>query len=1129
MIVKIKYYASAIFLIPLLLGGPEVCAQKNLIKGDRLFDQNKFEESVEWYKKEYDEGSGSYREEALVKLAEAYRLSNQFELAEETYMVLMKRNRREPKFIMLYALALKGSAKYAEAKVHFQDYLQKVGVDFQAEVYLASCDSAQFWLDNPVDITVREFKPVNTPGREFSPVAYNDGMLFCSSRDGGSRSLIRSGGIKDEVMLDFYYVPLDDITDHHVKVKPVKELNSPSHEGPATFSKNGKIVYFTRTVKGRVDENNEQIDILQIFKSVLTQKGWSKPENALAFVNLEYSVGHPTLSPDGNYLYYMSDKKGGFGGADIYMSVRRANGWGEPRNMGPEINTPGYELFPFMDEEGVLYFASDGHPGMGYLDIFSAKYDKDNKKWTHVTNLRPPINSIFDDFGITIDGATKKGFFSSNRHHGSGREDIYSFVYERPMEMTLDGTTLMVDNYNIFNGITFKLRNETTGQEVPMQRVGGKFTAQLLQKQEYSLVARKEGFMHNGVRISIMDRTQDEYIKIKVIPEKHPIHIKGKLMKEVVTEIEEVITDHRGNPVDTVMRYKVKKTAIKNAYVSLLKHGDMIGQHFLDNTSRYDFKLNEPLAEYLIVAENNPDYEYKEEVLPQEEEEVVTHEDEDPITEPESEQTEEELDPVIADKEETSPSVEEDIVLNETVDPEANQPSEEGMSDLAKQRKAEKTARETALQKLTADVDESTAELVEKPDLITFSGKITGEGNPLDGAMVEVLVNDQTVETTKGDGVGEFSITLAKNVNYVFKISKDSFETKNLNINTNNIVFNTLGLDVDLERSRVVPMVGQAKDQDEPLVGANVKLLTENKPVDEDITDEKGKFEFDLVENKEYNVLVNKEGYFQQEMKVDPTDVSNQGIVGMNIKLEPLVLDKPIIINNIYYDYGKASIRYIARAELDKLTYFLEANPAVSIEVSSHTDIRSSRKFNMGLSKRRARSVVHYLSNNGVKSKRIKARGYGESLPIVASAQTEREHQLNRRTEFKIIKINERLIGGNQRSNVAPTKRRNRRPDRNRIPASVDPNLQIYVQLVASKNKLPSEHQVFKMNDVIQKVGDDRYTRYVVGPFPDLEVAESTKNYMVNKGFTDSYVVYFNHGILISKREANNIMANGGN
>lgn len=484
-------------------------AQRYSNKGDRYFDLNLFEDAIHFYELEAKQGKDrDYKNYAKKQLAECYRILGEFEDAEKAYRKVLrnKKNRQDGENYLNYGKSLKSSAKFEEAKKQFEEFIKLKPDDPRGPMYLRSCDSAQKWLDANLGKTVKNLESINTTASEFSPVFIKDGkVVFTSAREGSKSALISFNGGMDKQFLDLYSFNFSDLANpDSVVIENIKSLNSPKHEGPATFTKDGKEVYFTMTVKGvRKKNTSEVINTLQVMYSKYddSTQTWSEPVSAFSFNSEDYSVGHPSLSSDGNTIYFMSDMPGGYGGTDIYFCKKDENGkFTHPENAGIKVNTFGYELFPYISDDGTLYFSSNGHPGMGQLDIFYSVY-KDGQ-WGLGVNMQPPINSIGDDFGITFDGKSKRGLFSSDRFNGLGEEDIYSFAEESPFELEVVENKIRFKNTKVFDGLKYTLK-DTSGNAFDLLENNGYFEFRADTTIVYELTAKKSIFPINTYTISV--------------------------------------------------------------------------------------------------------------------------------------------------------------------------------------------------------------------------------------------------------------------------------------------------------------------------------------------------------------------------------------------------------------------------------------------------------------------------------------------------------------------------------------------------------------------------------------------------------------------------------------------------
>ncbi|MEO1408898.1 MAG: OmpA family protein [Bacteroidota bacterium] len=265
---------------------------------------------------------------------------------------------------------------------------------------------------------------INTDQLEFSPTFYLNGIVYASSRltQGERDKKI------DETYFELYYADLDGNGEPLAPREFSLELNSPLHEGPVTFDREGQKMYFTRNNLDRgIRRADEQgVTRLKIYEATKGRNDW-KEVRECSFNGDSYSTCHPTLSSDGEVLYFASDRAGGQGGMDLYRVRRVGDQWSEPENLGPEINTAGNEVFPFIHSSGHLFFASDGYAGMGGLDLHMIALDQGKK----VINLGEPFNSEADDLGFILNPEGTQGFFSSDRAGGSGKDDIYRFRVSR--------------------------------------------------------------------------------------------------------------------------------------------------------------------------------------------------------------------------------------------------------------------------------------------------------------------------------------------------------------------------------------------------------------------------------------------------------------------------------------------------------------------------------------------------------------------------------------------------------------------------------------------------------------------------------------------------------------------------
>ena len=285
-------------------------------------------------------------------------------------------------------------------------------------------------------IVVENVDLINSNKLDFSPTFYNDGVVFVSNRKRPNNAQKITDNtdewLGDNFMSLYYATQTADGLLENPQEFSVN-ITTRYHEGPVAFSKNGNQIFFTRNnyQNGQKKTNRKGDTLLKIYTATRNGADWAGIKE-LDFNSDDYDQCHPTLSADGLVLYFSSNKEGGYGGMDLYQSKFLNGRWSDPTNLGPTINTEKNELFPFIHENGTLYFASNGHGGYGGLDVLSSV--KPEGSWREPINAKSPINSLYDDFGFILDQNSNTGYFSSSRPKGNGKDDIYRFSLGKSME-----------------------------------------------------------------------------------------------------------------------------------------------------------------------------------------------------------------------------------------------------------------------------------------------------------------------------------------------------------------------------------------------------------------------------------------------------------------------------------------------------------------------------------------------------------------------------------------------------------------------------------------------------------------------------------------------------------------------
>jgi len=410
---------------------PNVKAQTILMRlAQSYMDKQEYEAAIEVYQKVLEKDDEL---EAKINMAEAYRRIHDFKSAEHWYLQIAQETNIDPINYLHYAQTLQRNGKCAIAKRWFERYAETVPDDSRGQYLTRACDYQQQLLTKNKDLYQLQRVWFNSVMDDFSPIFYQGGLVFTSNAyEELFEKRVSTGDIQ---FLRLFYLQMASsdkdsaliATCNYVYGQPKifdSQINSKYHDATATFSANEQEIFFTRS--GIEPSTNKGTQTLQIFFAKKINDGWSEPL-LLPFNGINYSVAHPTLSPKGDYLFFSSNMPGGYGGMDLYKVERVGTRWGQPLNLGRAVNTEGNELFPSCDNKGRLFFASDGHIGLGGLDILITEEQEDGR-WGLPDNLGYPINSTDDDFGIIFNNEGTCGYFASNREGGKGGDDIYGFV-----------------------------------------------------------------------------------------------------------------------------------------------------------------------------------------------------------------------------------------------------------------------------------------------------------------------------------------------------------------------------------------------------------------------------------------------------------------------------------------------------------------------------------------------------------------------------------------------------------------------------------------------------------------------------------------------------------------------------
>lgn len=424
---RMKFRLSfLLFLLPACMW-----AQSRLVRANNAMRELDYTTAIPLYQQILEKEN---EPEAMINLAECYRKINDSEHAEHWYAQVVQLPQAKAIHRLYYGMALQVNGKCDQAKTWFTQYLQENPDDARAQFLASSCDRQNELLNKGKDIYTVRSLPFNTKYDDFSPAVVENSLVFASDREQDGiikRTSLWTGNPFSEL----YRVPFTpngaqpgDFSYGNPELYS-RSLNSRFHEAAVAVSADGQTIYFTRNSfsDGKTSRSEDGLVKLKIFVGHWnTASGDWKDIQGLPFNSDEYHVAHPTLSPDGRRLYFSSNMPGGYGGMDLYVSNFKEGRWTAPINLGPVINTEGNEIFPYLAANR-LYFASNGHLGLGGLDLFYATVQQDGNTWGLPVNLGAPVNSTHDDFAITFGQDLSWGFFTSDREGGVGHDDVYGF------------------------------------------------------------------------------------------------------------------------------------------------------------------------------------------------------------------------------------------------------------------------------------------------------------------------------------------------------------------------------------------------------------------------------------------------------------------------------------------------------------------------------------------------------------------------------------------------------------------------------------------------------------------------------------------------------------------------------
>ncbi|MEN8248465.1 MAG: OmpA family protein [Bacteroidota bacterium] len=545
-----------IFIIILYLGVDTAFAQRsiadlfvsNSLKGDEMFDDFYYEEAIRYYKLALKKDGNN---QALkLKIAESYRKMNDYNSSLYWFDQVFSGDNEagEPIDHYHYAEVLVSATRYDEALDWFERYKEMSPDDSRGYRKVNGLQDLSYFYRDSLSIAIENIS-FNTEYDELAARPFNDKLVFLSARE--SNALIDHDYLRELDLFDIYSVKYDSAAGWENPERYDRTTNSNYHEGPLAFYNGKDQIILTRNNlrDGKPVLNSNGEVTLQLFTAKKTGEVWSEPK-LLSLNNPEYSFVQPSLSANNDTLYYASNMDGGFGGYDIYRSVWENNDWSDPINMGPEINTEGNELYPYFIKDR-LFFSSNGHAGIGGLDVFKA-FMLDGKVQV-VTNVGYPINSSYDDFSFLINNDCSTGMLTSNRIEGKGNDDIYTFTISNRV---LTGRVAQEQDGNFISDALVNLYQDSILIGSVRTDEDGLFGMRLPLNSEFEVEVSKAGyFSSDPIGISTLEKVID-LDTIKIALYKHDLFAHGRILnnetQSLMPDVRVILHNLTDNELDTI-------------------------------------------------------------------------------------------------------------------------------------------------------------------------------------------------------------------------------------------------------------------------------------------------------------------------------------------------------------------------------------------------------------------------------------------------------------------------------------------------------------------------------------------------------------------------------------------------
>lgn len=568
-------------------------SQKSQVKlANKEYENYAFIDAIKTYEKVAEKGYKSA--EMFKKLGNSYYFNAQLDQAAKWYQALFEMNTSdlETEYYYRYAQSLRAIGQNDKADRILLEFTKKAGGDSRGILYKKNTNYLEQIKKNSGRYTIED-AGINSVYSDYGTTIYNDKIIFTSARDTGGISQ-RKHKWTNQHFTNLYSAALDQSSTPTKPTKFDKNVNSKFNESTPVFTKDLNTMYFTRNnfLDGKKGKNTEKVTLLKIYKATKVNNTWTNIV-ALPFTSDNYNTAHPALSPDEKTLYFASDMPGTIGQSDLFkVAINDDGSFSNPENLGKNINTEGRETFPFISQDNELYFSSDGHPGLGGLDIFVSTLTSDST-WGTVENVGSDINSPKDDFAYYLDTTSRKGFFTSNKDGGKGYDDIYKFLELKKIkcEHELYGVITDLSNSTALANATIVLLDEQYNTLKTQQAdAQGKYSFNVECDKIYFVRAQYPEFTTKEVKAETKKENEKTYVPIALESAKCKVAIGDDLGK--CFNIKMIYFDLDKSTIKQAAAFDLEKI------LDVLQQNPTMKLDIRSHTdSRQTFKYNEALSD----------------------------------------------------------------------------------------------------------------------------------------------------------------------------------------------------------------------------------------------------------------------------------------------------------------------------------------------------------------------------------------------------------------------------------------------------------------------------------------------------------------------------------------------------